>query len=103
MHGGSQLDSQLRSVKSIALDHHCVHALTLLSSIVAGIGSEADRNDSHARNLARVEVLRELPPVDPRGAEQCERGLSTSAHPPGGPYDEGPPTAQAVLRKATPG
>src|SRR2546425_258528 len=68
-----------RSVKSIALDHHDVHALTLLSSIVAGIGSEADRNESHARNFARVEVLCQLTPVDPGSAEQFERGLSASA------------------------
>src|SRR5436309_1939899 len=67
MQGGSQLDSQLRSVKSIALDHHDVHALTLLSSIVAGIGSEADRNESHARNFARVEVLRQLAPSSSNG------------------------------------
>src|SRR5207237_9640467 len=92
MQGGSQLDSQLRSVKSIALDHHDVHALTLLSSIVAGIGSEADRNESHARNFARVEVLRQLAPGNPGTAEQLERGLTASADGHIRSFDQGPPS-----------
>src|SRR5438477_4148995 len=96
----SPSDTPFPRVTSVALDQHAVHTLTLLSSIVAGIGSEADRNESHARNFARVEVLRQLAPVDPRSAEQFERGLSTSADRHVGSFDKGHPRIQGCLRKA---
>src|SRR5215813_9942894 len=48
---------------------------------------EVQRRKAYTLDVAIIQIFRELSPVDPRRAEQLERGIGTAAHAQVGSFD----------------